>query len=584
MFDALTVAALADQMTAEIEDGRVQAVGLITRQSFWIEVYANGRRHYLVASADMPAPSVYLTQSEPISDRQLITPFLLLLRKYVRGSRLVGIQQPPLERVISLTFARRLVPKEITDDSNPGVEHDHEDDDGEEDAVFTQIHLEIMGRHSNLIMVDDDGLIMEAVKRVTPRMSRVRPIAPRRPYVPPPPSGKADPRRATEGDLLPFIGTNDDQAGRVKALSRTFAGVSPQIAREAIVRVEDGSAASLARALRNLFEPLLLGTWDPALYCDDDGLPVAYAPIRLTSMAGATEVPVRSISDAIEQTEGLTSISATSGKHTVRSQRLVTAIQDALARLDGRARSLEEQELRHEDREQYRIWGEMIFGYMWQIAPGDRDLVVGDMRIPLDPAMTPSEQARQYMDRYADAKNSDSRIADARVEVERRRAYLEQLVTLAGQARSVQDIEELEAEWYAVQPETQRGRPPRRSTGKKRTVPVLTVRDQAIYLGNSGAENDRVTFDVAGPDDTWLHARGVPGSHVIVKWTPGVRDLEDVLQRAAELAAYHSQSRESGRVEVDITERRNVRKIKGAGPGMVTYRNERTVSVQPKGI
>ena len=106
----------------------------------------------------------------------------------------------------------------------------------------------------------------------------------------------------------------------------------------------------------------------------------------------------------------------------------------------------------------------------------------------------------------------------------------------------------------------------------------------AIYIGKSGTENDRVTFDIAGPDDTWLHARGVPGSHVIVRWSGPDRDDEAVLLRAAELAAFFSQSRSSGRVEVDITPRRFVRKIKGAGPGMVTYRNERTVSVTPVGL
>jgi predicted ribosome quality control (RQC) complex YloA/Tae2 family protein len=148
---------------------------------------------------------------------------------------------------------------------------------------------------------------------------------------------------------------------------------------------------------------------------------------------------------------------------------------------------------------------------------------------------------------------------------------------------SIQDIEDLEAEWRARKPAGTGSRPLKRSSARKRTAPVLDVKGHAIYVGKSGSENDRVTFDLAGPDDTWLHARGVPGSHVIVRWNSPVRDDDAVLLRAAELAAFYSQSRSSGRVEVDITPRRFVRKIKGAGPGMVTYRNERTVSVAPVG-
>lgn len=112
-------------------------------------------------------------------------------------------------------------------------------------------------------------------------------------------------------------------------------------------------------------------------------------------------------------------------------------------------------------------------------------------------------------------------------------------------------------------------------------MPVTTVNGNPIYVGRSSRENDRVTFDIAKPDDTWLHARGVPGSHVIVRWLGTVPDDAESLDRAAALAAWYSGARSSARAEVDITNRQSVRKIKGAGPGMVTYRNERTVLVTP---
>ncbi len=592
MFDSLTAAALADQLTRDVEPGRVQNVGLISRQAIWLEIYARGRRKYLIASAESQSASVYLTANEPVSDRQLVTPLLLLLRKYVRGSRLVSIQQPPLERHLTLTFGMKLVPDHPTPVQEPiAIQREDDDDDEDEsddDIVFTHLHLEIMGRHSNLILVSDDGLIMESAKRVSLEMSRVRPISPKRPYVPPPVQDKADPRRATEAELSALLSSNHPDKNFHRVLTGHFRGLSPQIAREAIARSTgaDGSvsAADLSRELRFLFEPLLTDTWEPTVYRDSDGIAVAYAPVPLQSLAvDLTAEPAASISAAIEIIDGSTTPATEAGKHAIRTQRLTASIRDSLERLDARARSLEGEVTRHENRDQLRQWGELIFGYMWQIKPGDRELVVDEVRIPLDPSLSPSEQARDYMDRYQHAKSSDTQISNAREELENRRQYLGQLLTLASQARSIQDVEELEQEWHASQPEQSRGKSPRRSTGKKRTLPTEVVRDQPIYIGHSGAENDRVTFDIGGPDDTWLHARGVPGSHVIVKWTPGVRDNDEVILRAAELAAFFSQSRESGRVEVDITERRHVRKIKGGGPGMVTYRNERTVSVAPVG-
>ena len=592
MFDSLTAASLADQLTREIEPGRVQNVGLISRQAIWLEIYAKGRRKYLIASAESQSASVYLTANEPVSDRQLVTPLLLLLRKYVRGSRLVGIQQPPLERHLTLTFGMKLVPDNAVPVPEPGggptdVDED-DDEESDEDIVFTHLHLEIMGRHSNLILVSDDGLIMESAKRVSIEMSRVRPIAPKRPYVPPPVQDKADPRRATEAELATLLSSNRPDKNFHRVLTGHFRGLSPQIAREALARstAADASvnALDLARALRFLFEPLLTDTWEPTVFRDDDGIAVAFSPIPLQSLADhLVAEPVESISTAIEIIDGSTTPATEAGKHAIRTQRLTATIRDALDRLDARSRSLEEEVNRHQNREQLREWGELLFGYMWQIKPGDTELVVEDVRIPLSLSMTPSEQARDYMDQYQHAKSSDNQISSAREEVEARRLYLGQLLTLTSQARSIQDIEELEQEWHSSQPEQSRGKSPRRSTGKKRTLPTEVIRDQPVYIGHSGAENDRVTFDIGGPDDTWLHARGVPGSHVIVKWTPGVRDDNEVIQRAAELAAFFSQSRESGRVEVDITDRKHVRKIKGGGPGMVTYRNERTVSVTPQG-
>jgi predicted ribosome quality control (RQC) complex YloA/Tae2 family protein len=209
-------------------------------------------------------------------------------------------------------------------------------------------------------------------------------------------------------------------------------------------------------------------------------------------------------------------------------------------------------------------------------------LVIGDERVPLDSAIDPREQARNYLQQYRDGKSADQQIGRLREETGLELQYLTQLRVMAEQAVGIQDIEDIEGEWRLRAPAA-RGKSAPRSSVRKRSTPAMDLKGNLIYVGRSGGENDRVTFDIAGPDDAWLHARGVPGSHVIVRWMGTNRDDEAVLLRAAELAAWFSQARSSGKVEVDITTRRHVRKIKGAGPGMVTYRNERTVSVSPVG-
>jgi predicted ribosome quality control (RQC) complex YloA/Tae2 family protein len=595
MFDVLTTAALADQLATDIQNGRVQQVGMISRQSLWMETYANRRRQHLIISIEPGHDAVYLQDDEPVFDRQLVTPLLLLLRKYVRGGRIVGVQQPPLERIIRLSIARRLVPvAEAVEEPELDGESDGEmDDDGEEDedVTFVDLVIEIMGRHSNVLLVDDDERIMESAKRVTAAMSRVRPISPKLPYAPPPARVGLDPRRVTASALSPLVEAAPDRKTLLRRMPGDVIGLSPQIAAEAVYLSRASEQdwpvdpAVLARETRRLYEPLITGSWRPVIYLDEDGSVAAFAAQPFEFLRERyTEEPADSISDAIRRAMTSAQEAIGTGRHGVRASRLATSIESVLSRARAKLEALRAEEERHKNREQLREWGELIYGYLWQIKPGDTELVVDGTRVPLDPRLDPKAQAREYLEEYRTGQQADVQIERVRSTTEREVAYLEQLHLLAQQAVAIEDIEDIEREWRArgLAPEERSAKP--RSSGKKRTAPVLSVNGNDIFVGRSGAENDHVTFEIAGQDDTWLHARGVPGSHVIVRW--GGRDREDeaTLLRAAEIAAWFSKSRSSGRVEVDITARRHVRKIKGSGPGLVTYQNERTVSVKPVGL
>jgi predicted ribosome quality control (RQC) complex YloA/Tae2 family protein len=600
MFDVLTVAAVADELQGSVLDGRIQKLGLVDATTIAMEVYRHGRRWPLVISADTATAGIWLADRLPSTDPSLITPFGLQLRKYVRGGYIIGLEQPPLERLVRLSIVKRLDPG---NERSPRREPDNDEpEDADEadmwDPTLNRVDLcvEIMGRHSNVIMVDAAGLVMESGKRVTSAMSRVRPILPKVVYTLPPPPDRPDPRRVTSAGVEQVLTGAKPSASLADVLVRGLRGVSPQIAREVAFR-STGSAATriselepareqeLARQIRSILEPLLTRDWRPMVY-EQEGEPIGYAALPMQHLAAiADEREVGSVSEAV-QTMVDTGGGTGPRDHAQRRSRLVAAIDREIDRVRGRLHGLQEQFKRAEQTEQLREWGELIYAWLWQISPGDTELVVDSVRVPLDPRLSAKDQAQAYFDEYRKSQRAGQLVPQHLEQTEVELRYLEQLRTQSGQAEGFAAIEALRHEFEEHtggrqsvgerKGSTSRKKPDRRVTG------LTDAAGNLIFIGRSGRENDQVTFDVGGADDTWLHARGVPGSHVIIRWLRPQDDEEvETIETAAALAAYYSSGRESGQVEVDVTRRRNVRKIKGAGPGMVTYRNERTILVRP---
>jgi predicted ribosome quality control (RQC) complex YloA/Tae2 family protein len=295
-----------------------------------------------------------------------------------------------------------------------------------------------------------------------------------------------------------------------------------------------------------------------------------------------TEALVDSISEAARQV--LSGGDTAPGKHDARKRRLLAEIEDHRGRIGARLKSLEYEQARASSNEHFREWGDAIYAWLWQIKPGDTELVLDDMRIPLDPAKSPSENAQDYFEKYRRGRDAGTHLPDLIAKNQADIAYLDQIALQVDHATAFQEIESLMIEWEQYRQSASTGRKGqklKRSAPPRRLRPMLDDHGNAIYIGKSGNENDEVTFRIAGPNDSWLHARGVPGSHVVIRWRDGNDQRDDTVEAAARLAAFYSQNRNSGHVEVDIAPRRFVRKIKGAGPGMVTYRNERTIAVGP---
>lgn len=592
MFDTLTLAALADELAARIVDGRIQKVIQIGDAAIGLEIYAEHRRRMLIASAESRNPHLYLSSARVTADPDRVTPLLLLLRKYARGGWITSVEQPRLERVIRVSIAKPFYPdKQAEEDDDTPLAGEDDFTPQAEDLVHTHLIIELMGRHSNVIYTDDTGRILDVAKRVTSQMSRVRPVLPGQIYEPPPPQTKHDPRSLTTSALAALLAAAPPDADVAGLLVRSLAGFSPQMAREAVFRafgetamvvgaVSPEAVAALARSLMAVLSPLETGRWEPFGYLTD-GLPAAFAPIRLEHRQGDEEVRYESISEAIER-----HLAAVPGaqpvRHAQRRAKLAQQIGSARERVAARLRSLEEEQERAALAEQWREMGERIYASIYQIQPGQRELESDDIRIPLDPSRSPSENAQGYFERYRKARSATANLPDLVDRTRDELAYLEQLETLANLAENIDEIEQLRREWEAYDRDRRGVAMPktRREPALKRPRPYRTAGGDLIYVGHNGRQNELITFDIAGPDDLWFHARGLPGAHVIVH--PIGSEADDTIEKAAALAAYYSSGQGATTVEVDTTRRRSVRKVKGSQPGLVTYRDERTLRVRPQ--
>jgi predicted ribosome quality control (RQC) complex YloA/Tae2 family protein len=560
-FDALTMAAVADELRAQILGGRVQKVLLPDDLSIGLEVYAHGERRYLLGSAHPEHARLHLAEEKLRRGVEKPTPFLLLLRKYVRGGRIASIEQPHFERVLHI-----------------GVQHPEGN---------TTLIVEVMGRYSNIILVAEEGLILDSVKRVGPEMSRYRSILPQRLYVPPPPQSKLDPTDVTELRLRDILSDASPESPLWRALVEGIGGVSPLMAREVVYRAMGDAGAAISQVakispLLDAFQEMLMTVWEhrwqPSIVKRDERM-VAFAPYPLTQYDDWEGV--ESISQAVEAYYGqmVGEDAYAAAKRGARE-----AIFRAKERVRRRQEALERSRVSQAQVEELRRQGEMILAYAHRIEPGQRELaapIASDeppLLIELDPHLSPVENAQRYFERYKKAKSAAEGIPALLQRAELELRYLDQLEADLDLAANRPEIQEVEASLI----EAGYIKKKRRRRKMKRSQP-LEVESQdglLILVGKNSRQNEEVTFRRAAPNDLWLHVRGAPGAHVIVK-TGGREVPEATLRQAARLAAYYSQVRGSVRVAVDYTERRYVRPIKGAGPGLVTYTQEKTIRVVP---
>ena len=564
-FDALTTAAIAAELRAELLDGHVQQALLPDRLALALEIYARHQRRYLLASAHPQMARVHLFGDKPRRGVDTPTPLLLLLRKYVRGAHLVDVRQPPAERILHLDF------------------------DGPQGPVT--LVVEVMGRLSNLVLVGADGTVLDAAKRVGPEINRYRVVLPGQPYAPPPPQDKLLPEEVTEYRVRQLLAQWPPGTLVRQVLVGGIAGVSPLAAREIVFRALGDADAPLEQAqhitpLLEACRTVTLGPPQPGIVCDEEDQAIAFAPYPLTHMGDWK--PGQSMSAVVAAYFG----GETGGYQAAKSP-LSQTIEARRERLARRRAKLAAEQAAAGDPQTLQQMGEAILAYAHQIVPGQSELVVewapGELplHVALDPNLSPSENAQAYFRRYRKARRGSIEIPSQVAQVEAEQEYLDQVAHDLAMAGNRPEIDAVAAAL------SQAGYLPKRKDASKQArkrLPSPAARPLSfaspdgfrVWVGKNALQNEELTFQRAAPDDLWLHARGIPGAHVIIQ-TQGQPIPERTIEWAAGLAAYYSRGGDDTQVTVVVVPRRHVQRLKGGKPGQVTIRGERTLRVAPQG-
>ncbi len=558
-FDALTLAAVRDELEPLLRDSRVQRVAFPDELSLAFECFAPGAgRTFVLCSAHQDSGRVQKLTELPARGLEKDTPWSLVARKHLRNARIRSLRQPRLERVLELDCEQR-------------------DASGQHYRIL--LIVEAMGRRSNLVLVTEDGAIVDAARRSPPSRNPRRPVLPHLRYEPPPPQDRLLPEQLSQSVLADLARS---RAGSLASfLGQTIAGLSPQAARELAFRASGGVETAVAQAdwsavLASLQQ--LVAAREPTLALRDEQ-PVAFAPYTLEHLAasGAQLRRCASISEAMTAFFASERLAQRGDALAGERKALLEALERQASTVTRRVGALEQQlESSDAQREPLRIAGESILTH--QPPAGSTELSVDGHTIALDSKLSASENAQAYFARYRKAREAAARVPDLLSGAHNQAAHLADLRTLVEVASDMNAIRALRREVGRDKPSANRKQPAARSAPYRR---VVLEHGWEALIGASAGGNAAVTFELASADDLWLHARGVPGAHVILRG-PAAEPPSAVLQHAAELAAWHSAARTAGGVEVDVAPRRYVKKIPNAPPGLVRYTNERTVRVTPR--
>lgn len=564
--DGIVTRALVHELQS-LAGARIHKIYQPTENEVVLHIRGQGFGRKLLLSAHPSLPRIHYTE-QPWTNPMEPPMFCMLLRKHCEGGIIEEIRQDGTERIVWIDVR-------------------HRDELG--DLSIKRLTLEIMGRHSNLILLDPaTGLILDSIRHVTPAISSYRVVMPGSPYVSPPPQGKRSPfedvSEASFAEALESaIGSAEASPKALSgALVAAYSGISPLLAKE-IVHRADGQREKLWTAFRHLMEAFENHRYEPSMSETADGR-TYFSAVRLDHL-GAPQRMFETMNECLEVYYG---DKAERDLVRQRTTDLTRLLLNETAKNEKKLEKLRETLAEADDADRFRRLGELLTAHLHQIKRGDEAAEVIDyyaeeqptVTVPLDPQLTPTENAQRYFRKYTKLKNSKAVVGEQIEAAEAEIRYLESVMQ-GLETASPADIEEIREELaeqgYVRLRGSAKGAKKKRSD-RPSLLCYTSSEGVPIYVGKNNTQNDYVTNRLGHPSDTWLHTKDIPGSHVLIR---GADFGETTLHEAAMLAAYYSKARESSRVPVDYTRIRLVRKPSGAKPGFVIYEGQKTLYVTP---
>lgn len=572
-FDSLTLSAAAHD-TDVLVGGKINKIHQPDKYSVLLRFFTPNGNFKLLLCAHPTAGRLQLT------DRTYANPakpplFCMVLRKHLDSAKLIGITQPPGERVVKLDFAAH---NEIGEDTR------------------RTLILEIMGKHSNLILTDTDtGIIIDAARRYSHNVSRYREVLPNVEYLAPPPSEKPLIYSFNDADeLAQTMLAGDLTLPPDKLLFSCTSGISPYLAKELCLNARLNLSSNseelgaydfnhLYATLQvlkktvadNKFAPVLIGTTDFYVLPPANGAACTCCP---------------TISAALDEFYQAQEDAQTFTAERNRLQKLLAKEQQRLVK----KLKLEQTDLNEAlSAEKYKNAGDLLTAYLHLVKPGATEIELPDfyepdkmVKIHLKPELSAVENAKRFFHRYNKAKKTERQLREHISTNSDELAYVESLQNALADAESIADIAPVRRELQAAGYLKADKNAPKQKADHQLTEPrqCLTTDGFTVWLGRNNRQNDRLTTKLADPDDIWLHTQKIPGSHVILRHQPGRPFSDTALLEAAQLAAAHSKARTADKVPVDYTTVKNVKKPNGAKPGMVIYFEQQTLYVTPGDI
>lgn len=538
-FDGFFLHHIVEELRSELVNGRIQKINQPFEQELVLQIRSNRQSHRLLLSAHPVFGRIQLTQTTFENPAQPST-FIMVLRKYLQGALIESIEQVENDRIVEITV------------SNKNEIGDH---------IQATLIIEIMGKHSNILLVDKSShKILEVIKHVGFSQNSYRTLLPGSTYIAPPSTESLNPFTIKDEKLFEILQTQELTAKNLQSL---FQGLGRDTANE----LERILVSEKLSAFRNFFnqetKPCLTET--------------SFSPVPFANQA---EEPFANLSDLLD-----TYYKDKAERDRVKQQasELIRRVENELQKNRHKLKKQEKELLATDNAEEFRQKGELLTTFLHQV-PNDQDQVILDnyytnqpIMIALDKALTPNQNAQRYFKRYQKLKEAVKYLTDLIEETKATILYLESVETVLNQA-GLEEIAEIREE--LIQTGFIRRRQREKIQKRKKLEQYLASDGKTIiYVGRNNLQNEELTFKMARKEELWFHAKDIPGSHVVIS---GNLDPSDAVKTdAAELAAYFSQGRLSNLVQVDMIEVKKLNKPTGGKPGFVTYTGQKTLRVTP---